>query len=366
MLDGIIDTRPYIEVDGERPEMLNALVRAVAMEEAEGGLSTVEIRLDNAAQHSGVGIDHAFEFADTETLPLGKPFRLLFPARAGEEGEAGHREIFAGRVSALEFVSDESGTPELIVHGEDALMAWRMGRRTRAFEAGPVRDLLTTLAAGTALVDPVIDYLSEETPARHQTNESDLSFLRRILADRDADAQVVGETLQIAPRAGLQRGALTLELGSTLRRVSITADLAHQRSGFSLSAWDQIAGETLRKSMATGALGPGAGRKGAEYLEGFGEAVEHFAAAPVTTADEAQALIDAVGARAARRFVVARGAAVGDPRLRVGAHLTLEGVGPRFANTYHVTLARHRFDRTDGYVTEFEAECAYFNGEIGS
>ena len=366
MLDGIIDTRPYIEVDGERPGMLNALVRELVMEEGEGGLSRIEIRLDNAAQHTGVGIDHAFEFSDTETLPLGKPFRVLFPARGGEAGEAGHREIFDGRVSAVEFAADESGTPELTVFGEDALMAWRMRRRTRAFDGQAIREMVGALAAGTALADPVVDYLDAAIVAHHQVNESDLSFLRRVLADHDADAQVVGGTLQIGPRASIERGALTVELGNTLQSVRIVADLAHQRATFSLSAWDHVQGESLRREMQAGALGPGSGRKGAEYLEGFGDTVEHYASAPVTTGEEAQALIDAIGARASRRFVTAQGTAVGDPRLRVGTHLTIEGVGPRFANTYYVTATRHRFSLVDGYVTEFEAECAYFNGEVGS
>lgn len=366
MLDGVIDTRPYIEVDGERPRMLNELVRELVMDEAEGGLCAVEIRLDNGAQHEGVGIDHAFEFADTETLPLGKPFRVLFPARGGEDGEAGHREIFDGRVSALEFASDDTGTPELCIFGEDALMAWRMGRRTRAFEGKAIREMIGDLARGTGLADPVVDYLGDAIVARHQVNESDLAFLRRVLADHDADAQVVGGALQIGPRADIERGTLTVELGNTLQSVRIAADLSRQRSAFSLSAYDHVTNETIRSEMRTEALGPGSGRRGAEYLEGFGDTVEHFASAPVTTAAEAQVLIDAIGARAARRFVVAQGTAVGDPRLRVGAHLTIEGVGPRFSNTYYVTAARHRFSRRDGYVTEFEAECAFFNGETAA
>ena len=365
MPDGVIDTRPWIEVDGERPAMLNALVRELVMDEAEGGLSQVEIRLDNTARHAGVGVNLAFEFADTETLPLGKPFRVLFPARMAEAGEDGPREIFEGRVSALEFIADEAGTPELCILGEDALMPWRMRRRTASHDGRPLREMIAALAAGDALADPVTDYLGGAIVARQQVNETDLGFLRRMLADHDADLQVVGGRLQVAPRADIERGRLTLELGAGLTRVRLVADLAGQRAGFSLSAYDHVADQMIRSEMSTEALGPGSGKAGPEYLEGFGPTFEHFAAAPVTKAAEAQALIDAIGARAARRFVRAEGTAVGDPRLRVGTHLTLEGVGPRFSNTYYVTAARHRFSRTEGYVTEFEAECAFFNGETG-
>ena len=56
------------------------------------------------------------------------------------------------------------------------------------------------------------------------------------------------------------------------------------------------------------------------------------------------------------------GTCEGNPALRVGSHVTIEGVGPRFANTYYVTSACHRFDRSAGYQTDFTAECGHFGG----
>lgn len=363
MLDGIVDTRPYIEVDEDHPVLLNEMVRTLTISEQQGAPVQVEIRLDNGAQHAGHGIDFAFEFSDTETLSLGKAFRVLFPARDTEE-ESGPREVFAGKVSALEYAVDEDGMPELCIFGEDALMAWRMRRSTRSFEGEAIRDMIATLATGTDLADPVADYLEETLVNRHQVNESDLAFLLRVLADHDADAQVVSGGLNIAPRASQERDTLTLELGTQLKSVRVMADLAHQRSAHTLSSFDPVTGSAIFAEMQTESLGPGEGRLASEYLEPFGDTVEHFASAPVPTQEEAQALIDAAGAKAARRFVVARGEAVGNPRLRVGCHVTLEGIGPRFSNTYYVTAARHRYARQGGYVTEFEAECAYFHGEV--
>ncbi|MEP4194666.1 MAG: hypothetical protein ABJL99_03430 [Aliishimia sp.] len=364
MFDGPQDTRPYLEVDGERPAMLNELVRSLTLSEAEGGLSHVEIRLDNGANHAGVGINYAFEFADTEILPLGQEFRVLFPAREeGEEREP--RELFQGRVSGLEFIADSDGMPELCVFGEDAMMAWRMSRATRSFDADmTIQDMIKALAREANLQAPEFDFLNDTIAARHQMNESNLSFLRRVLVDWDADVQVVGHQLQITPRADLERDTLTLELGVQLKDVRIMADLAHQRRKRSLSAYDHVSGTPIYTELDGIALGPGQGREGAEYLEPFGDAKDHIASAPVTNETEATALLKSTGARAARRFVTAQGTAVGNPKLRVGTHLTFEGIGPRFANTYYVTQAQHCYSRTRGYVTEFEAECAFFNGDV--
>ena len=79
----------------------------------------------------------------------------------------------------------------------------------------------------------------------------------------------------------------------------------------------------------------------------------------VATDGEARALADASFDRRARRFVSVEGLAEGNPALRVGTHVSLRGLSPRFDNTYYVVRASHRYDQTRGYETEFEAECAY-------
>lgn len=364
MLDGILLSRPYVEVDDDRPALLNDQLLAFTLTEREGCPVQVELILDNAAKYQGAGVSFAFEHLDSECLSIGKPFRVLCPSADLEDNDRTPRELFSGRVSALEFRMDEAGQPQLVVLGEDALMAWRMRRRTRSFDAAPLREMLTELAKGDALANPVIDDLTVKIAGRSQVNDSDLSFLQRLLADHDSDAQVVGGVLQIAPRAAIKRGEVTLELGTSLVSVRVVADLAHQRSMLSLSAWDHANGTAIFAKMKTKALGPGTGPLGSEYLTDFGDTTEHLGATPATTDAEAQALADALGARRARRFVTARGTALGNPQLRVGTQVTLTGLGPRFSNSYHVTAAWHRYDRKSGYTTDFEAECAHFNGKV--
>lgn len=364
MRDGVLLSRPYLEVDDDLPALLNEQLLAFTMTEREGSPVQVELLLENAGFHPGTGVTFAFEHLDTEYLSLGKRFRVLCPSADPDDDDRTPREIFSGRVSALEFRIEEAGQPQLVVIGEDALMAWRMRRRTRSFDAAPLRDMLTELAKGDALSSPVIDDLTRQVTARSQVNDSDLSFLQRLLADHDADAQVVGGVLQIAPRAAIQRGQVALDLGSSLVSLRVVADLAHQRRMLSLSAWDHANGAPLLATMTTDQIGPGTGKRAAEYLTDFGDTTEHLGAAPVTTDAEAKALIDALGARRARRFVTAQGRARGNPQLRVGTHLKLGGIGPRYSNTYYVTAAWHRYSRNTGYVTDFEAECAHFNGKV--
>ncbi len=359
-------TRPTIDVAGAQPDMLNDMIREVTVIEGEGGLAHVELRFDNTAIHGGVGVDFAFEYEDTDVLRLGTAFRVLFPARDAELDEDTPREVFSGRVSAIEFIAGEDGMPEMVVMGEDLLMPLRMRRRTRSFEGKALKEMVADIVAGTDLSSPVSDYLSDVIVMRHQMDQSDLAFLRSVLSDWDADVQVVDNKMQISPRADIQRGEITLRWGEHLDDVRACADLAHQRGAFSLAAYDHIQGKALSATADLTALGPGSGRQATEYLENFGETLCHLAAGKATTQEEAQGLINAEAARAMRRFVTALGTAKGNPEIRVGAHLALEGIGARFSNTYYCTKARHHFSRSTGYATEFEAECAYFKGEIAA
>lgn len=353
----IADTRPVIEVDGERREMVTRLLKGLEMREAEGEIASAELRFENTAAHEGAGVNLAFEHEETDLMPLGAAVRVL----VGPADDP--TEIFRGRVSAIEFVAAEGAQPELVVHAEDALMPLRMIRRSRAFGEKAVRAIIEEIAQEVGL-QAVVTGLDHAEVDRRQRNETDLGFLRRLLAVWDADAQVVGEELHASARDQVDRGEVTLALGGLLRSIRVVADLAHQREAVTVSGFDHLGGEDVQAETEEGALGPGAGKTGAEFLADLAQGrTEHIPPIGLRDRTEAQALANAAGRRRARRFVVAEGSAQGDGRIRVGTRLALERLGPRFSNTYYVTGARHRFDRIDGYRTDFTAECAFW-GEV--
>jgi uncharacterized protein len=352
----IYSARPLIEVARRRPDIVQQLLLAMEMREAEGGLSSLELRFLNVAIHERGGVDFAFEHSDTDLLALGTAIRVL----AGDESDP--MEIFGGEISAVEFVFEEDGQPELCIHAEDALMGQRMRRFTRTHAAGPLCDILEDLALETGLT-PTIRGLANRVDIQIQLNESNLAFMRRLLADYDADMQVVGDRLHIAPRSDVQRGSLTLTMGGQLNRVRICADLADQVTSVTHAGFDVGQGRPVSAESTRGGLGPGRGRSGSDFLqEAFGTRAEHLGDRAVHDQAEAEVLVAAAYARRARRFVTLEATCEGNPALRVGTHVTIEGVGPRFANTYYVTSTCHRFDRSVGYQTDFTAECGYFGG----
>lgn len=350
----IFVSSPIVEVDGQINDMVQTLMVGMDMTESEQGMSSLEMKFINTATLEGRGNDLAFEYSDNDLLSIGKPIKVW----TGDHNDP--EEIFRGTISGLEMVIEEFKEPRLHVLAEDALQKARLTRHTRLHGAGTLRSIIQSIAGGLNLRTDITG-MNQQVDAQLQFNESDLAFVRRILKRFDGELQVVGDALQIAPRSDIRRNEITLEQGSQLLSIRILADLAHQASKITFAGWDVAAGREIKVENNGGAdLGPGQGKSGAQLLKDtFGERSEHLSHVGVQNQTEAQALVNGSYSHRARKFVCAEGVSEGNPGIRVGTHLTLQGIGPRFENTYYVTKVRHHYDLSQGYRTMFHAECAF-------
>ena len=353
--EAIYRARPTLRIDGNEDERASELVIAMRMEESEGGMSRLELRFSNWASTTDGGGETAF--GPGSSLALGAQIAVY----AGDEAEP--REIFKGRISALEAEFKTGAPPELNVLAEDALQSARLARRSKTYTAMSPADVVREVASGVGL-RPVITALTSPTQTWAQLNESDLAFLRRLLERFNADLQIVGDELHVSPRGDVRRGALELQLYGQLGRARVTADLADQVTAVSVQGWNARDGQAVSADITSGAhLGPGSGTTGADLLRRhFDERREHLAQTPVLTNDEARAVAQAAYDQRARRFVRVCGTAEGNPRLRVGSEVEISDLDPRFDNRYYVVRACHLYDVRQGYRTEFGAECAYLGG----
>lgn len=348
----IYSARPTVRIAGQANARVDALLSAMRMEEQEDGMSALELRLSNWVATPDGRAEIGFD--GNSALKLGAELQI------GAGDASTPVEIFRGKVSALELVCPYGKPPELVVLAEDALTAARRARRTKVYAEMTPADVVQAVAGGLGLA-PRVQGLTAPAGTWMQLNETDLGFLRRLVARFDADLQVSGTDLTVSPRQDVQRGTLELTLYSQLARVRITADLADQVTAVTVAGWNAQVGSAVSGSASSIThAGPGSGKSGLAWAqEVFGTRSEHVGAIAVSSDEEARALAEAALDQRARRFVRAEGLAEGNARMRVGTQVRLAGVSAQHDNTYYVTQACHLFDLKQGYRTEFRAECAY-------
>lgn len=342
--------RPTLRVDGQALPALDDLVRTFSVTEAEGGMSSLSLGLGNWGMVDG---SLGLVFDAGGPIKLGARLQLY----AGET--SGPIEIFDGQIHAIEASGSVGAPPSLLVLAEDKLFAARMNRRSKSYEDMSVEDVVQAIASRHGLTVDATG-LPGGSALWVQMNESDLSFLRRVLGRRDCEMQVIGSTLQVRSSADMDRGTLDLTLYSQLQEVRVIADLSSQVTEVMARGFDPAVGNSFNKTSSGAQPGPGSGRTGASLLAEIGiERSDNLGALPCRNDTEAQALADAAFDQRARRFVHLHGRTEGNAGLRVGTRVNLHGVGRRFDNCYAVIEARHRFDPTSGYVTEFVAQSAF-------
>jgi Bacteriophage probable baseplate hub protein len=345
----VYPARPRFFIDGQEQVGLSESLLSLQVEETSAGLYRCEATFANWGAKDGTA---TFLYFDRQLLDFGKKLRV----EAG--GGVGAGQVFEGKVTGIEGRFLRERPHEVLVFAEDRLQDLRMTRRTRTFEDMSDADLFQQVASQHGLRADV-DVSGPTHKVLAQLNQSDLAFLRERARAVDAEVWVAGDTLFVKTRSRRNTGDVTLTLGRGLLECSVTADLAGQVSAFSVSGWDVAGKEAIAfratDSALSGELGSDEG--GSAILSGkIGDRPQQIVHLVPFSAAEAQALAEANYRRAARRFVIGNGIAEGDARVRVGAKLSLQGVGPLFEGKYYVTRARHLFDPRIGFRTQFMAE----------
>lgn len=346
---GLYAARPTFKVDATGRPALGEGVLELMVEETTAGLYRCEATFTNwGPTAEGTG----FLYFDREVLEFGKAF--VVEAGAGDAAGA----IFDGRISALEGRYSHQRPPEVLVSAEDRLQDLRMTRRTRTFEEMTDADLFQNIASQHGLQSD-IDVSGPTHKIIAQVNQSDLALVRERARAIDAEVWIEGRTLHVQSRAKRQTGDLSLTYGEGLQEFAVTADLASQASGFTVTGWD-VAGKQKISHRATSSIisgEAGSDRLGSAILdEAFGTRDQQIVHALPLTSDEAKAEAEAHYRRSARQFVTGHGVSDGDARMRVGTRLTLSGLGTLFDGKYYVTRVRHSFDTQRGFRTAFAVE----------
>ena len=340
---------PTVNIDGQDQTGLASNLHSLIAEETNQGTHRCSLTFKNPGiTRRGTG----FLINDRRKFDFGKSIEI----RAGKPNLS--TEIFSGSITAIEGAFPASNMPDITIAAEDHLQKLRLHKNTRTYNEMSDQDIFGLIAsehglrAQIAIQGPV-------HPELLQVNQSDWEFLRDRANTVDAEFWMEGTTLHAQSRAKRKAGELTLEYKKKLREFSVSADLRGQYTSLSVTGWDKNAKKTIVSTANESAL---AGElnddmSGAKTLQkAFGPRVDKIVDFSPLSQAEADTLSAANYRPTARKFVTAQGAIDGNPRIRVGTHINIQGISNIFNGTYYVTTVRHTYDTQNGYVTTFTLE----------
>lgn len=335
--------RPTIEIAGQQQTRLEAALLEYMLADGIDTMAHAELRFGNWG-----GEQPGFQWFDRRLLDFGKEIAV----------KQGGEVLFAGRITAITAHYPQGRPPELSVLAEDRLQDLRMTRRTRSFAAQGLAEIARTIASDHGL-DADVSVSGPNWKALAQVAQSDLAFL--IDLARREDAMVWIDQGKLVVRRSRDVPAVSLAWAGTLRSFDVCADLATQRTALLATGWNVADKKAARHEADTSALGSelGQDQAGGEILrEAFGARKDQVAHLVPANDAEARTLAEAAYRHLARNFVIGEGECETDPLLRVGAKLSLTGLGPLFDGDYRIRARTHLFDAAEGARTQFTCDRA--------
>lgn len=294
--------------------------------------------------------DDEFELIDSTTFRVGAEVQIS--AKAAGENEK--KSLIKGEITAIEPEFSSDGICRFTVRGYDKSHRLHRGRYARTFLKQSDKQIAQKIASECSL-----SFKSSGTLPTHeyilQDNQTNMEFLQERAGRVGYYAYVDDGTLYFVkePENGRE---VNLQFGIDLIDFQARLTTAEQVSEVAARGWDPASKKAIvgKKSALSRDIVKVNNKDGkATANAAFGKSEECVIDYAVRTVDEANLQAQSVLDTRGHAFFTAEGTCRGNPNIRAGARVKIEGIGTRFSGTYRVSHSVHRYD-ISGYNTRFE------------
>jgi phage protein D len=290
-------------------------------------------------------------------LEIGKAIAIS----ATSQSDDTDADLIKGEVTSIEADYDTLGA-RAIVRGYDKSHRLTAGRKTKTFENVKLSDVAKQIASDAGLQTDV-DETDGTLPHVFQVNQSDMDFLYSLAARAGFDCRVDGDSLLFkkpvessdAPDEGepTDAGGTTLVWGVNLVEFRARMSAVAQVSEVQLRGWDPKAKEAVIGKGTPSASNADLELSPTDLADKVGGQTMVVVDHPVTTQADADVLATARANQVGSAAFEATAVAVGDPKLKAGAPVSVSGVDPALSGKWVISGSRHEF--TNGtYHTALE------------
>ncbi|HZR83916.1 MAG TPA: hypothetical protein VFD92_22665 [Candidatus Binatia bacterium] len=267
--------------------------------------------------------------------------------------------IMSGVVTTITTSFPETGSPELVISGQDHAFLLTLGRNARTWSKARDSDAVVNVAADNNL-DTQVETTKEQHAQIEQNNESDWAFLKK-LADRNHYELYVGErgVLHFERPKDTTSEILRLKWGEGLLSFKPEANLAGQITRVEVYGWDRNRKEPIvgvaQAGEESGLKGQSGGQRLKKFVRDSKKQPTLRLRQPVFTQSEADQRAKAALNERAKKFLTGDGETIGLPDLRPDRKVFLDGLGQPFSKKYYLQEVTHKLD-SSGYRTRFKVK----------
>lgn len=267
------------------------------------------------------------------------------------------KTLFSGEITGLEPDFAEARPPTFTVRGYDRRHRLMRERKTRSFTNLKDSDIASQLAREAGL-RPEVDDSKVGLPYVLQHNQTDMEFLLSRARRIEYEAVVEDSSLLFRPRKIEKNAAVNLRLNIELLEFRPRMTTMGQVKEFTVRGWNpkdkkEIVASSTAGDESTKMGGTVTGPANAKQL--FSGTGSTRVTMPVQSQEEADQMAKQGFSEMALGYIRAEGVCIGDPRLRAGTVVKVEGIGERFSGLYYLCSTEHRFSMRKGYRTAFSA-----------
>ncbi|HET9648063.1 MAG TPA: VgrG-related protein [Microlunatus sp.] len=261
--------------------------------------------------------------------------------------------LIEGEITALELEFDTGGT-FTVIRGYDPAHRLFRDRRTVSYVQMTASDIAKKVAQRAGLTVGTVTSTSTVFPFVSQAGQTDWEILSQLARDSGSDLTVRNGSFSFvsSATAASAEPSVTLKFGEELTRFRSVVTSAQQVAEVQVRGWNvaeksplvgTAKAQTTSVELAT--LTPAA------VAGVFGSPRYVSTEVPYRSQNEVDQAAKALAEEKASAFAEFEGVARGNPSLRAGTKIKIEGLGEPFEGKYTITSSRHRFDPTTGYTT---------------
>jgi phage protein D len=310
----------------------------------------VDLKLNVPAMFALTFSDPGWAWANDDAIQFGKEVDIEIGALGST------KPIVNGLIVGIEVDTTRTGAPEVNIRGFEKLHKLTRSKGTRTFLNQKDSDIVRSILSEHGLSAEFVDEPSIKHQHVYQHNQTDLEFVQSLAARNGLVLYFSGNKATFKRRDYKATPVAELVMGQNLLAFRPRLTTAKTASKVEVRGWD-----AKSKKFVTATA-----QEDQSKAKGLAAADVAGALAKVTQismnvedAESAEQAAKAAFSKGVSGFITALCEVQGNPDLRPGEDISVQGVGKRMSGSYYITSVRHRYGKK-GFLSLVTAQRSVF------